>query len=1567
MNWNIFKLKYDKQEQWAFEQMSYLLFCAEFNNRIGLFRYKNQTGIETEPIKKDGKLYGFQSKYYTTSIANNKDEIIDSIKKAKYKNKQLDELYIYINQELSESTIKSKKKPKYQLDIEKSAKTEGVNIQWRVPSHFELQLSLPENKYLYDIFFSLDPNEEDLLDEISKHNENILQAIQTEITFGDKQIKIDRSSIVESIANASQKRKNIIISGEGGCGKTAIFKEFYNSNFKEIPICVFKANELNVNHINDIFQFDHKFTFAQFLNAFKDEPIKIFVIDSAEKLAEINNNDILTALIQKLKDNRWNIIFTTRYAYLNDLTFHIKENYHLSFIVNDVSLISADELKSISEEFNFSLPDNQKFIERLRNLFYLSEYVQHYSTIDRQGNFKGFVDLLWKKRIQNNIVQKDNIHLEREKCIINIAKQRCETGGFYINADNLPQSALFKLKQDEILGYDEAHNGYFITHDIYEEWTLDKIVSRNFSNYLNTKQFFDVLGNSLPIRRAFRLWLSDQLSDNIKEIESFIQGAFTSNEITQFWKDEILVSVLLSDYSETFINFFENEIIANDFKILKRILFLLRIACTDVSAVENIEVIKPKGRGWEEVITLIYKLKSNFFDNNLKLVLPVLTDWCDFNKKGATTRHAGLLALSLIQKTETEENFFIRDEEEENILKVVFNASNEIEIELTAIFDKVVANKWTHHRDPYEGLCSKILEKPYLATELIKTLPLYVIHLCDLFWQKQPKKHDRFGFGYDRDSMESRYGLTDKYEFKYFPSSANQTPIKWLLQIAFYETLDFIIDFTNRTVESYSQSDYGKKDVVKVKLYINEKEVTQYLSFAIWSMYRGNGSPVVPNVLKSIHMALEQTLLEFAQIFNSEIIQKILLKILIQSKSASLTSVVCSIVLANPDKFYDVALILFKTIELFHSDTIRCTNEFQVKSLYSIGYGLDKLKDILYTDERLKSCDDKHRNSNLESLFLNYQLFGVKGFTEDQNSEFIENLFEIIDQHKSNASTSKNFGILLARMDRRNLIPQVSKHDDDNLLIEFSPKELSDQHRKESEEALNQYQEAFKYSNLRTWSDFLFGERSETTNKKHEEYDSNPLSALSETKQLVEELQSGRNGLGIFDYSIPAYSCSKLFIEHKDKLAREDQSFCKEIILSTLSNLFADEYSYQISDGVEASVHAIPSLIDEYPEEAENYMLMMVVALFDETSIGHYKRICDYVIESIHKSKLWEENQNVAQLILFGYIKLKPDWNSIIAEKRKEQGYWSEISRSSILEELEKRNIDFTFGNISFDLKDIDSLDIHDLEIVYQLIPSNTKDKIHLDIYEKTLPLLAQHLLKDRRSYKDDQEDASDIYLLRLRVFKRFAHFILQKNKSETDSFLTPFLNSFSSTEETAFFIQELVTAEDALNCYEQFCFIWESMYPKIKELCVNPSDYYLKDIIINYLLAWRWWREGIEEWHSLKDENLSLYANASKEIGNVPAVLYSIVRVLNSIGSNFKDDGIVWIYTIVSSNNFLDLDELESDTLYYLEKFLRKYIFINRKKIKEQIRLKNNIIPILDFMIERGSIHGYLLRESIL
>ena len=151
VNWSVFSNRFFQKEQWAFENMAYFLFCSEYNCPIGIFRYKDQPGIETEPIEIEGVLYGFQAKYIN-SISSEKRDIIDSIKKAKDYHPQLNKLVLYVNQELSKNK-KTKEKPQYQLDIEKTALDSDVVIEWRVPSHIEYQLLQTKNKWIYEIFF----------------------------------------------------------------------------------------------------------------------------------------------------------------------------------------------------------------------------------------------------------------------------------------------------------------------------------------------------------------------------------------------------------------------------------------------------------------------------------------------------------------------------------------------------------------------------------------------------------------------------------------------------------------------------------------------------------------------------------------------------------------------------------------------------------------------------------------------------------------------------------------------------------------------------------------------------------------------------------------------------------------------------------------------------------------------------------------------------------------------------------------------------------------------------------------------------------------------------------------------------------------------------------------------------------------------------------------------------------------------------------------------------------------------------------------------------------------------
>ena len=80
-------------------------------------------------------------------------------------------------------------------------------------------------------------------------------------------------------------------------------------------------------------------------------------------------------------------------------------------------------------------------------------------------------------------------------------------------------------------------------------------------------------------------------------------------------------------------------------------------------------------------------------------------------------------------------------------------------------------------------------------------------------------------------------------------------------------------------------------------------------------------------------------------------------------------------------------------------------------------------------------------------------------------------------------------------------------------------------------------------------------------------------------------------------------------------------------------------------------------------------------------------------------------------------------------------------------------------------------------------------------------------------------------------------------------------------------------------------------------------------------------------------------FLNASNELGHIPSFLYSVSRVLNTIGSKFTNEGIDWIYAVIHQNKSLDLGDLEGNTLYYLENLLRKSIFVRRKEIKEEIK----------------------------
>ncbi|MEA2004380.1 MAG: hypothetical protein U9O53_05525 [archaeon] len=143
------------------------------------------------------------------------------------------------------------------------------------------------------------------------------------------------------------------------------------------------------------------------------------------------------------------------------------------------------------------MPSEKRLQSLIKNLFYLDEYLQNYQSFDNRINYDRFKSILWQKKIQKSTERKDNLHIERENCFLSLAKTRSESGLFFIKPEQWSNKVLSKLEADEIIKYDSSQDGYFITHDIYEEWALEKIIEREFKTSENYCDFFEQIGNSL--------------------------------------------------------------------------------------------------------------------------------------------------------------------------------------------------------------------------------------------------------------------------------------------------------------------------------------------------------------------------------------------------------------------------------------------------------------------------------------------------------------------------------------------------------------------------------------------------------------------------------------------------------------------------------------------------------------------------------------------------------------------------------------------------------------------------------------------------------------------------------------------------------------------------------------------------------------------------------------------------------------------------------------------------------------------------------------------------------------
>ena len=1557
-NWDNFKSKFNDNPAYYFEYFCYLLFCLEYDKPQGVFRYKNQSGIEWNPIEAGGKTIIAQCKFYDTLLSSHKNEIVEMLDNISKNYSTPCELKFYTNQDWGQGKKKGSNDSQVKIDIEEKAKKYNITIDWRTNETYFLSPDAAFNQELMKRFFT-DASLYDLIYEKQMHTERILNNIHTKINFNSQIIEIDKTKEIKELKNQLRFHQALILSGTGGTGKTAIIKKLYEDIKNDTPFYLFKASEFETNQVDNLFG---QYSFKKFIDIHEQDKEKIIIVDSAEKILDLNNHEPFKEFFQTLIEQKWKVIFTTRYTYLNDLYYHFSQLNIIPFIVN-VENLNIEDLHILSDSYKFNLPQDEKLLGLIKNPFYLNEYLANYS--NEKINYRDFKNKLWNQHISTP---------DMEKCFFELAFKRANEGQFYIDIDCFGDS-LKQLQSKGILGYEKSL-GYFITHDIYEEWALEKIVNKKFKNKVDIESFFDKIGTSLPIRRAFRSWVSEKLLIDDENIKIFIEEIIDNVDIEIFWKDEIFISILLSEYSDTFFMNFKKELLENDYELLSRISFLLRLACKEVDnsfwesfGLKNQQIqeakyifTKPKGSGWKSFIAFVYENIETIGLSKIDLLLPILYDWNSKFQEGITAKNASLIALMYYDLINQKEYKYSYEESIKTICKVISSGSSEIKAELTTIFDEIVEKKLKNHSDNYYEL-SKVVLTSWDGLLISKNLPKQVLKLADLFWTKTSKKSIHNGILYhEREEVEDTFNLSSKYENKYFPASALQTPIYFLLKNHFSITIDFILAFINKSVKHYAKSNWEYQETIQnVDVFINKNTtIQQYHSQALWNIYRGESSPVMPNLIQSMHMALEKYLLEIGKVLKTEDLEFWLLYLLRKSKSSSISAVVTSIVLANSDKAFNIAKILFKTKEFIQTDFHRQIQDQSIKSLYSMGYGLNGQTKI-YQDERLKTCEDKHRNSHLENLFLKYQMFRTNEINKEESEKRQKILWDILDKYykqipneENQSDEDKIWRMALARMDRRKMDIKTKKVNN-RVEISFNP-QLSPELQEYSQEAQKNSQNTIKYTSLYLWSVNKIDNKQDY--KKYTTYKENPLFALEQIKEVMAISYEKRDF--IFQDEIFPNVSIILLRDYVELLSSKDKELCRDIILEFSHLPLGENYHYQVSDGVDKTIKYLPILLNHFPELKKDIKILLLLHLFDDYQMGvGGKHFYDFAIEAINTYFINESNSFIG-----AYLLLKPKYDELIGSNYYGQKRVSKQNLlDSFLESNEEALENFVVDKLKLSTEQIRTTELNILIVSFKMIVT-FKSTINMELIVEMIEVLCKnifHVIDNRVEYDVKQQ-----------FIDNFAFFLLQVDRDEIQSYLKPLIDSFYPAEEIASLLTQLIFTQDSINNYDNFWHIWELLESSIIDICISGEKYRdVNQIVKVYLLAWgkygAIWKDTAEEWHSLKDKDIRYLKKLTKKVGHCPSVLYSISKLLTSIALKYQNDGISWIADVIKNNNNLSNDKLESDTIFYLENLIRKYVFIQSAKIKKDKKTKDDVLIILNFLVEKGSAIGYMLREQVL
>ena len=1378
------------------------------------------------------------------------------------------------------------------------------------------------------------------------------------LTIGNR-YEIDRSVELISLLEKIEEHQIVIVTGGAGSGKSALAKKLLSHVEGTRPVLAFHAVEFAKAHINETLGKAQTTLNGQRLLAIMAGHDRVVVlVESIEYLLEHSVRNAFLHLLSVVQQNHSvKLVLTCRDYSAETVRNSLLSPFGLKHSIHNVPELSDDELLLVQREVpNLNIPlQDSKFRSFLRTPYVLdlaSRLVWEEATC--LENARAFREKCWKELIRANHFAADNMPHRREEVFIRIAHQRAKELRPFVQLESRDVGAQDALLQASlIVSAPQSSTLFAPAHDVLEDWAIIHWLDDLFLSSDNPVSVLaDRVGGYPAFRRGFRRWLAERFELNPESVRSFVLSAIDQTELPSHFRDDCLVATLLSKSASEFMVGCIDRIESGDVQLLVQIIHVLRVACKESPCWFSIpglpsQMLVPTGPGWVPVLQAVAQLIETLLPAQNFLILGLVEDWATQvmwnNPSPAGFEEVGHIVNALLPLCDD----YGFDDAQKRTLEVLLKIPRAV-----PDFRQLIARAEKSDRGDYlASALSDLILGSVASAQACCDYPAEVISLVNT--RLKLTDADLHDYHYSASQVDEVFGIRNYGVTEFFPPSAYQGPFGALLRSHPHEALDFIISLLNHGGEWYGTQRWPEKLLepawqITIK-FLDYEPVQQWMNGRLFGMSRG--MTVGPYALQSALMALEAWLMDIAKM-ESENLESWLLHILRASNNVMSTAVVASICIAYPEKAGKAGLILLSNRELIECDLNRATLESSSRLDAFSGV---LLSSYIYEQERKKSNELQHRRKHLESLAVHMQF-----------TEFREDVWQIIDQHRSELPDDQDESILvwklaLHRMDIRGFKPieasetvsEDSAEEIDNRIY-FGPGKIEPDVQKMVDESSESMVITNRHIALlnrarNAWEDCSSQESIEWRE------------LLSNAQAIERELEEPED----FCRGGPGFVAAVCVRDHIDELNKNELNWCvKHIEYEVLRNATnPDDITRHAQGGIlypdRACASVVSLLVARELVKSKALLALALTHPVDEVAKYAYAGVGTFLKVPHKKLVLHCAATAIRQVKLL--VEIRDEEAKLPNFERAYGRNLTDRVNPTVRKVIEDGELDFTgeLASLNFD----DWASFTAIRTILEMFVHHPDWKECQEFYFRVTEWLATvWMWSSQHPYKNRRTD----YVLENEVLRSAAKFVLKLPVEEARSICRPLIDGVDeNSREVAKFVQELIIAADGS---DDDCFwdLWQDLADKgVSAPWVSRLDNYrlYEEPFIQRIFLGTYWKDDVKHWKRLEGHAQRIDTLATSLPAEV-VCLEAYCRFLYTIGQHSLPDSFKTVATYFERNESIRIAS-KSEVIYHLESLVGRFVYSEPHRLKADQKLRDAVLTILDELIAASSSSAYRMRDD--